>query len=353
MEKLPVSCSSPASPIIMLMRQSDEEPADAELPDADGSYGSEASDDSPDDNSPDDNSPDEDNGDSPDDDISDYGSHDDPSDDEPSDDDTSDESEHEPLVFDADGDLRLVIGTGKDRITCLVCSKALARASPVFKSMLFGGFAESKPRDASIQWVVNLPEDDINAMAILLHIFHGQVHHVPMMLPQRRKDLIQAQLFNYNVPKVVIDVLYHITVVSDKYYVAPLLKPWAKSWIHQCRSRYCEDFAKLMWIAWVLGYRSMLISELEKLVLLSDLGPEGKTLGLTDVCLTHRIDDFARPGDGPEVILSILNISEKIRTARAVAIEAVLDPLRIYLDDPFLFMGPKCDLAHGSSWPGQ
>ncbi|OIW30032.1 hypothetical protein CONLIGDRAFT_632143 [Coniochaeta ligniaria NRRL 30616] len=49
------------------------------------------------------------------------------------------------IIFEEDGDLRLEVGP--ERMPMIVCPKALARASPVFKRILFGGFAESKPAD--------------------------------------------------------------------------------------------------------------------------------------------------------------------------------------------------------------
>lgn len=52
--------------------------------------------------------------------------------------------------FDRDGDLRLEVGP--DNIECVVCPRALSRASPVFKNMLYGGFKESKPSKG--EWVV-------------------------------------------------------------------------------------------------------------------------------------------------------------------------------------------------------
>lgn len=49
-----------------------------------------------------------------------------------------------PIVLDPDGDLHLAVGTAKvNPVRFVVCSRALARASPVFKAMLFGGFSES------------------------------------------------------------------------------------------------------------------------------------------------------------------------------------------------------------------
>lgn len=57
------------------------------------------------------------------------------------------------------GDFILEVGSGNglDASTCnfLVCSRALARASPVFERMLFGSLAESQSHGkATEQWAV-------------------------------------------------------------------------------------------------------------------------------------------------------------------------------------------------------
>ncbi|KAK7991505.1 nuclear pore protein-like protein [Apiospora saccharicola] len=49
-----------------------------------------------------------------------------------------------------------------------VSSRTLARASSVWKMMLFGGFAESKPKEGD--WIVSLPDDSSEAMSTLLGI---------------------------------------------------------------------------------------------------------------------------------------------------------------------------------------
>ncbi|KAJ0347663.1 hypothetical protein COL154_010775 [Colletotrichum chrysophilum] len=65
-------------------------------------------------------------------------------------------------ILDSKGDLYLVVGSdirAGDPSTFLVCSKALARASPVFDKMLFGPFAES-----------HLEPEDIYEAKLTLHI---------------------------------------------------------------------------------------------------------------------------------------------------------------------------------------
>lgn len=136
----------------------------------------------------------------------------------------------DPTYFDPDGDLQLHIGPEKS--ACVVCSRSLSRASPVFKRMLYGGFAESKP--AHGEWIVALPEDNQEAMFLLLNIVHGHSDAVPMRLPDEK--------------------LYHVTVLTDKYNMTKCLHPWAHSWRkHFVKPDTSAKIARRIWIAWELG----------------------------------------------------------------------------------------------------
>ncbi|KAJ0372195.1 hypothetical protein COL26b_009237 [Colletotrichum chrysophilum] len=82
-------------------------------------------------------------------------------------------------ILDSKGDLYLVVGSdirAGDPSTFLVCSKALARASPVFDKMLFGPFAESRPSTESSKqdsvWIVHLPGDEPAHFEVVLNILH-------------------------------------------------------------------------------------------------------------------------------------------------------------------------------------
>lgn len=130
-------------------------------------------------------------------------------------------------VLDADGDLLLKVGTTKCTamptfargphfhdvaFTFRVCSRTLARASPVWKRMLFGGFAESKPNEGD--WIVGLPDDSPEAMSTLLGILYAKFDGVPLL-----NHLITTK------------DLFNITVLTDKYDLTHILRPWAKVWL--------------------------------------------------------------------------------------------------------------------------
>ena len=95
-----------------------------------------------------------------------------------------------------------------------VCSATLRRASPYFKAMLYGGFAEGqKPDDPqTTPWVVRLHDDDPIAMDILLHSMHG------------RYDKFNEVRDND------VETIYHILVAVDKYDLIGQVTPWARNW---------------------------------------------------------------------------------------------------------------------------
>lgn len=76
------------------------------------------------------------------------------------------------------GDLKLIVGD--DKVCFVVCSRALSRSAPVWKTMLYGPFMEGKPTDGR-DWKVTLPEDCPDAIEIILNIVHwpGKPEKIP------------------------------------------------------------------------------------------------------------------------------------------------------------------------------
>lgn len=113
--------------------------------------------------------------------------------------------------------------------------------------MLYGEFAESKsaqPKDGKTPWVVKLPEDNSAAMSIILNIIHSRFDQV-----SGYEDFVYTTH------------LYNLCVLTDKYDMTHILRPWAKGWSRtthiQCeklgqslRSKFCHE---RLWIAWELG----------------------------------------------------------------------------------------------------
>ncbi|KAH8901911.1 hypothetical protein BR93DRAFT_869279, partial [Coniochaeta sp. PMI_546] len=150
--------------------------------------------------------------------------------------------------IDPDGDLRLEIGP--NNVAFIVCSRALCRASPVFKMMLRGGFAESKPTHG--EWLVKLPEDHPGALFILFNIIHGNFDRIPQILVEEK--------------------LYYLTIMTDKYDMTKSLRPWAARWLERIADagRTLNTGARRIWIAWELGDVKLFEWEAQYLLLNSE-----------------------------------------------------------------------------------
>ncbi|KAF9876418.1 hypothetical protein CkaCkLH20_06361 [Colletotrichum karsti] len=139
----------------------------------------------------------------------------------------------ELITFDPNGDLYLHVGAGVEEKTktYFVCSKALARASTVFRKMLYGGFAESGLSDADHGWTVDLPEDRQEPMELMLNIVHGTFDMVP--------------------EKLELTQLYTFLVVTEKYDATNITRPWAKGWMDAVKSSMQNPL--LLGVAYELG----------------------------------------------------------------------------------------------------
>lgn len=142
------------------------------------------------------------------------------------------------VIIDPDGDLRLRVGTTEcvssepdhehRTATVFVCeSKTLSRASPVWKAMLYGPWRESRDSNnpAQGEWVVELPDDKPEPMAMVLNIIHSRFETLPDV---QSKDSIPE--------------LYELAVLSDKYDLAKVFRPWAETWLKPLRDQYPEDW---------------------------------------------------------------------------------------------------------------
>jgi hypothetical protein len=140
------------------------------------------------------------------------------------------------------GDLTLRVGTEREEQDSeprcfLVCSRTLARVSPVLDRMLYGSFTEAKPDNES-DWTVDLPHDMPSAMELFLNIAHGHLQKTP------------------RTPS--IHELYDLTMLTHFYDATPLLVPWIRPWIDTLRDTTAgpdDAVPKLIWISWELGHR--------------------------------------------------------------------------------------------------
>jgi hypothetical protein len=144
-----------------------------------------------------------------------------------------------PITIDPRGDLTLKIGPPTTSKTFLVCSRTLARASPVLNRMLYGSFAESKPSNDSSGsggWTISLPELNPHPFILLAHISHGAFNNIPKTL--------------------TIDELFDLIVVTHYYDCTPLLAPWAALWlsaVHEPASDNELEMYRVLFVSQELG----------------------------------------------------------------------------------------------------
>jgi hypothetical protein len=151
------------------------------------------------------------------------------------------------ICLDVDGDLRLRTTARKEDCTqdLVVCSNTLARASPVFKAMLFSGFKELRPKEG--EWIVPLPEDDPGALLTLLNIVHSKFN----MVPERPH----------------LEEFYRILCIANKYDLTGTVRPWAGSWLKLAiESQRSNNLVMLTFIAWELGDQDLFVEMVQYLL---------------------------------------------------------------------------------------
>ncbi|TQV93295.1 hypothetical protein V2A60_010275 [Cordyceps javanica] len=150
------------------------------------------------------------------------------------------------VAVDCRGDVRLQVGcdpgTGDSDswqyAEFLVCSRTLARASPVFDRMLYGPYMEATRRNGkdSADWSIALPEDKPAPMQLFLNIVHAKFALVPLILS--------------------VDNLYDLAVLTNYYDATLLLLPWIEAWMASV-AEISHDAnviqTKLLWICWEFG----------------------------------------------------------------------------------------------------
>lgn len=165
-----------------------------------------------------------------------------------------------PAVIDIDqrGDRVLHIGTNKceiddddnhhhmEAMSFRVSSHALSQLSPVFRAMFFGLFREAD------QEIVELPDDDPEAMKTLLHIAHLQFGPVYEVIDRNRRKPDDHRL---------LDDVYRITVVANKYLAVAQLRPWVSGW-----TSALLPFVRSKWTA---DHGCERLGEMEKLLFVS------------------------------------------------------------------------------------
>lgn len=112
------------------------------------------------------------------------------------------------VVLDPSGDLQLVVNEGDKQKKFHTSSKAMSLASPVWQAKLdpSGYFMESRPENGQVA----LPDDDADAILIVLHIVHLRFRYIPNDITFQR--------------------LLSLSIVCDKHDTVEIIRPWFLNW---------------------------------------------------------------------------------------------------------------------------
>ncbi|KAI1084884.1 hypothetical protein F5B20DRAFT_568166 [Whalleya microplaca] len=222
--------------------------------------------------------------------------------------------------FDHRGDIKLRVGRQDDStaVVFTACSRSLARVSPVFDRMLYGGFAEARSNQANdaMDWIVNLPEDKAAPMAVLLSITHGHFDRVPNSLP--------------------IDDLYDLTALTHFYDCTRILGPWANKWmvaVDKLERQTTELMPRILWISWELGWKHIFTAVSRRMLLESEA-----SIFSTE---QHEEQDIQFPPD----------IMERISALRIQTIRALLRTFGEMVEN-LVVVDEKPRWCHHATWMG-
>lgn len=159
-------------------------------------------------------------------------------------------------TLDPDGDIFLILtvrdmndkedtNTREIRLQC--SSKHLTLASLVFKAMLSGNFKESTVLRSLGTLELPLPDDDPDALLILLNIIHGRTREIPRQVDLR--------------------LLTRIAILVDKYQLQMVVGIVSQNWMANLRdetdsledkiiSSSVEDLHRWILITWVFECRT-------------------------------------------------------------------------------------------------
>lgn len=170
------------------------------------------------------------------------------------------------------GDLTLSVE--KDDGTILaryrVLKSTMCLASPVWRAMLTGPFIELGKDE------IPFLDDDPEALLIMLHIAHLQMHKVPKTIDNQ---------FFFNV----------VATVCDKYDTVAICRPFVDGWVKKFfaaesvitefigEPRYLHlDPRSWLWILWVFGYQTEFVKLVDKLQRVVATNEAGACFGFFD-----------------------------------------------------------------------
>ncbi|KAI8204616.1 hypothetical protein K4K52_004757 [Colletotrichum sp. SAR 10_76] len=227
--------------------------------------------------------------------------------------------------LDSKGDLYLVVGSdirAGDPSTFLVCSKALARASPVFDKMLFGPFAESRPSTESSKqdsaWIVHLPGDEPAHFEVVLNILHCNFKKVAQRLS--------------------IPLLSGLAAFADKYDCIEIFRPWVNEWIPDLEPEGVYEEKLTLHIAWHFGCISTFEYALRAITEQSSISEDGRISIVPEALMKFNADGeeiAAMPQDLDTYLgdLIPMEIVDQIKDHRAKSVLGMMEPFVTLHDD--------------------
>jgi hypothetical protein len=88
--------------------------------------------------------------------------------------------------------------------------------------------------------------------------------------------------------------LYHILVLTEKYDITEMTRPWARQWMSCVRN---TNNPLLMWIAWGLGDATMFVVTADMLVMRCTVDTDGRLVTPKGWYLDDARFDALRPHD--------------------------------------------------------
>ena len=217
------------------------------------------------------------------------------------------DSDKEQLENEAGEATQPEVQQATEEVEVKVSSRHLALASPVFRTMFDGGFKE-RVQPGNDPHKVHLPEDDYDALLILLRVIHG---------------------LNKSVPRLIVkDLFVRVIVLLDKYKMYECALVYTDLWFDDLWPRHDETPPHLVdwiFICWALDK----FSEFDKLVRLAvfecTFHFEDNGLPLPGSIASKRL--FISPLE-----LRLTSSSGQVESRRAFIVKSVIDSLKDFLD---------------------
>ncbi|OAA43870.1 hypothetical protein BBO_04226 [Beauveria brongniartii RCEF 3172] len=139
------------------------------------------------------------------------------------------------VILDNHGDIEVQVSGGTTRY--IVCSRALARISPVLRSRMRQDDVSDTQDQCARRSVVMMQLDgnDDDSLTILFNIAHAHFLAVPRTLS--------------------IKQIYNLSILTSCYSCTSILGPWVDSWIAGVEGTVPRgDMAMMLWVFWELGF---------------------------------------------------------------------------------------------------